>query len=236
MQYLKIDSAKRQNPGSTTPGQFTLQCQATMTGRYALKALYCSVDYENINGHNSKIYFREGGIDKVATLTTGYYTISSLLTEIKSAMDTASGGTNTFTVTRSTLPQRLVISGTSAFELTFGTNTANSSAEILGYPAADTSSATSHTATNIINLASIRSLNFDFNGFSSVSDTTGRSYSLVIPITTNTPGVQYYEPTETFPQVINFDIPTRNLSISVRDDDHNVIPLQSDWFMIIQKC
>ncbi len=238
--YLKIDSADRINPGSTTPANFVINGNIVLHGRYAVKAVYYPTTFFNINTDlNNTIYFTEAGVAKVAVMQPGFYSgFGSLLPAIKSAMDTASAGVNTFTVTQSALTGLISIAAsTVAFQITFGSNQVSAAFEVLGFSKVDTAIALLLTANNYPNLASVRSLNININNIGCVSDMLNSNNSTVcVPILQNPPsGIGYWEPPPTFPQVFQFDTPTRVLKISVLDDKQALLPLQSEWHMIVQK-
>ena len=238
--YLKIDSADRINPGSTTPANFVINGNIVLHGRYTMKAIYYPTTFFNINTNlNNQIYFTEGGVAKIAIIQPGFYSgFDSLLPAVKSAMDTASAGVNTFTVTQSALTGLISIAAsTVAYQLTFGTNQVSAAFEVLGFGKVDTASALLLTATNYPNLATVRSLNININNIGCVSDMLNSNNSTVcVPMLQNPPGgVGYWEPSLAFPQVFQFDTPTRVLKISVLDDKQALLPLQSEWHMIVQK-
>jgi len=108
--------------------------------------------YVIMSGINDKIYFTET-TNWTATLTEGYYTTTTLATEIQTQMNSAYTTDNNFSCSFSTTTYKYTISHSATnFSLTFGTNTTASSAKTLGFEASDTSSTTSHEADNIVNL------------------------------------------------------------------------------------
>ena len=238
--YLKIDSADRINPGSTTPANFVINGNIVLHGRYAVKAVYYPTTFFNINTDlNNIIYFTENGVPKVATIQPGFYSgFGTLLTAVKSAMDTASAGVNTFTVTQSGLTGRISIAAsTTAFQITFNSNQVSAAFEVLGFGKIDTASALLLTAASYPNLSTVRSLNININNIGCVSDLLNDNNSTVcVPILQNLPsGIGYWEPPITFPQVFRFESPTKVLKVSVLDDKQSLLPLQSEWHMMIQR-
>lgn len=239
-QYLKIDSADRINPATTTPANFTISGNVIMEGCYALKAIYYPATFFNINTDlNNKIYFTEAGNAKVATIAAGFYSgFGAFLLAVKAAMDTASAAVNTFTVTQSALTGFItIVASTVPFQLTFGANQSSAASEVLGFVQADTVSAMSLTGVSYPNLSTVRSLNLNINNIGGVSDMLNSSNcTICVPILQNQPGgIGYWEPSENFPQVFKFDSPTKVLRISVLDDRQKVVPLQSEWHMIVEK-
>ncbi len=234
--YIKLDSSQRAYYTTTNAGAFTLTVQRPLKGRWRLCQAYVPVSQFNVGATNNVIYFYENNVAKTATLTPGYYDSNSLLTEVATQMNAASGGYAAYSVTQSALPLRITIASTQPFSLQFQTYTANSAASILGYLPVDTALATSQLATNISNLLSVRSYNISINNQSGFLDATGRLCTFVIPVMSNTGGLAVYEPSITFPQHIDFCQPTATLKIQVTDDNGTPIALSCDFFLILGKC
>jgi len=239
-QYLKIDSADRINPGTTTPANFAISGNVILEGSYALKAIYYPATFFNVNTDlNNKIYFTEGGNAKVATIAPGFYAgFNTFLVAVKTALDAASAAVNTFTVTQSALTGFIsIVASTVSFQLTFGANSSSAASELLGFAQVDTASALTLTGTSYPNLCTVRSLNLNINNIGGVSDMLNSSNcTICVPILQNQPGgIGYWEPSVNFPQVFKFDSPTKVLKIRVLDDRQQVVPLQSEWHMIVEK-
>lgn len=110
-----------------------------------------------VTSSNNKIDFKAagGGPQLTATLTQGYYSLYDLLQEVKKQMQVADS-LHTYTVTvdrtiSSGLQNRVTISTSGAFlSLLFltGTNTAYTSATLLGYTTTDKTGATTYTGQN----------------------------------------------------------------------------------------
>ena len=234
--YMKLDSSQRTYYTTTNAGSFTLTVQRPLKGCWRLCQAYVPISQFNVGSTNNIIYFYENSIAKTATLTPGYYDNNSLLTEVATRLNAASGGFGTYTVTQSALPLRITIASTQPFALQFQTYTANSAANILGYLSVDTALATSQLATNISNLASLRSYNISINNESGFLDAKGRLCTFVIPVMSNTGGLAVYEPSHMFPQLIHFSQSTATLKIQVTDDNGIPIALSCDWYIVLGKC
>lgn len=101
-----------------------------------------------VGATNNKIDFDEGGGELTATLSSGDYSLATLITEIQTQMDTV--GANTYTVTRNTTTESINVASTGNVTLlpATGTNAANSAlVKLLGF-ISDTASGTSHDAEN----------------------------------------------------------------------------------------
>jgi hypothetical protein len=219
---------------TTNAGSFTLQTQRAMQGRYKLCAAYMPVTNYNVSGTNNRIPFFENGAAKVATLTPGYYTSSDLIAQVASQLTAASAGFATYSCVQSALPLRITISSTAPFSLQFGTDSVNSAATILGYLPVDTGTASSQTAPNMCNLASVRSFNIRLNNECQFNDVNGRGCTFVVPILGNSNSVSVYEPSIQFPQTVTFSPAVSVLNISVCDDNGIPLDLSADFYLILQ--
>lgn len=235
--YIMISSSDRINPGTTSPGQFTINSNFVFSKRYLLKSIYYPIAFWNINQTNNRIYFTESATNKIAYIPPGTYSSSTLPAAVAACMTTASGGTNTFTVAQNALSSFLTITAsTVAFSLTFATNQTSSAYQALGFAQVDTASGLVSTGTTFPNLSSLRSMNINISGIGAIVDTKGNSQcTLCVPILSNSPnGLGYYEPPLHFPQIITFNSPTSNLNISVLDNLQNIVQMQADWHMIVE--
>lgn len=236
MSYLKIDSAQRINPTTTSPSQFTIRASNTVfSGRYTLKGIFIPVTFFNVNSTNNLVYFKDFVGEHVAVIPPGYYSPLPFMAAVGVAMTLVGyGGASTFTITRDPVTLYLTTaSSASLFAFTFGTNTANSANMLLGYPQQDTAETSFHTGTQMVNVSQTRSFNISINNYASTMNLNGNGYSFVIPIQVVTPAISYYEPPVNFEQSITIDYPTQTLNIAVYDDNHKLLQCVSDWYMIV---
>jgi hypothetical protein len=234
--FLKLDSSHRINYASTNAGSFNIKLQRPMQGYYKLCSAYMPVTSYNISSTNNRIPFYENGAAKVAVLTPGYYASSDLIAQVATQMTAASSGFATYSATQSALPLRITVTSTQLFMFQFGSVPLNSCAAVLGYLPVDTPSATSQTATNMYNLATIRSFNIQLNSETQFTDVNGRGCTFVVPILGNSGSVSVYEPTKAFPQTVFFTSPTSQLTIQVSDDNGIPLNFSADFYLILKKC
>jgi hypothetical protein len=231
---IRIDSAARDNPLVTSPSQCRIRSSNHIfRGRYGLKLAYIPVTYYSVTATNQMIYFTDS-TPCAATLAAGFYDSSTILVALTTAMNAVSTSA-TYTVTKSTITRNiLVTASTGTFAFNFG-NTLNSGAALIGFPPVDTARASSQLAPSICNLAQIRSFNININNIPGMMDLSSRgNYTFMIPVSVNQLSILVYEP-YTFFQSITFDTPTRDLTITIYDDNHNIITLQDDFFIILQQ-
>lgn len=227
MQYLKINSADRLNPTTTTPALFTINANQPITG-LRLKDIYLPATAFNVASTNNTIYFTDTA-PRIAVITPGYYTNATLFTAISAAMTVASG-VSTYTAQIISLTQNLLVSSTGTFQFTFS-QTTNSMAEILGFSAVDTGVSTAQSGFSPLNLSTTLCYNIDINHSIGTITTTTTSTSFVIPaLQASVPSEFYFQVPLQMPQGIEFQA-TKTLVIGIYDDQHRILNLTSNWYM-----
>jgi hypothetical protein len=224
--YLKLNSIDRENASTTTPGKFRIKMFKPITG-LRLKDIYMPLTAYNVSSTNNTVYFYDTAA-RVAVIPPGYYSYTTLFAALASAMTSAGAGT--YTASLVALSQAISISSTVSFSLTFS-NTVNSMAEILGFPAVNRSAATVQIGASTLNLATPLSYNIDINGATGTLTTTTASTSFVIPVLSNSVPSELYFPVPTqMPQSISFPS-TRTLEIGIYDDSHRLLNIGTNWYM-----
>lgn len=238
MEHIKKTVILRSQDRLTgTSSDFNLELQYALDGSYRVKHVHIPNScYSVQTGINDKIYFYENSTDKVATLTQGFYTSSTISAAVKTAMDTASGGHNTYTVTASSTTDKLTISASNAFYFTFETNTSASARKVLGFDAENTASGTSITSTNVVDL----SLTHMFYIAIKECDNNLRASnaplksSIYVPLTVATNSFESLNYTDLY-QVISFS-PTSELSIAIYNDSNQKISINGiDWSIVLEQ-
>lgn len=229
--------SRDRNSGSSSSFKLSFSGDA-LEGKY--EVMFVNIQntiYTIRSNQNDRIYFNENGSDKTAIITAGYYTQSTLPAAVKSALDTASGGFATFTVTISSTTQKMTISSTQNFSLKFATYTTYSAALTLGYNQSDTSAATSAIANNIINLAEPLSININIkqsniNNFKSPKGSYG---SILVPLDAAFGSFKFLKHNDLI-QYLNFQNRASIIDVEIRDLDGNALDLNgSDWELCIRK-
>lgn len=230
---LLLINSKDRASHSTSSTDFEIELKYPIEGMYQIQSCVIPNTFYNITSLNNVIYFNDGG-SKSATLDPGIYDISDLTAAIKSKMDAAS--TITFTVTLGSTSHKLNINGDSAFTLEFGTQTSNSAASILGYPANDTSSATDQEATNVIDLSVPKSVIIDIEDSYSFETTSGSTGSLYIPLEVNGSDVNIWKSSNAFNLFVKLQRSSK-INVKLRDSQKNPLSLNgADWEIMLQKC
>ena len=139
--YLGTDAPKYTIPAFAYPTGDTLKLLKLAFGQVSSAE---AASFVVSSGVNDKIDFTEdGGGAVAATLAAGSYTSTTFATEVKTKME-AVNGASTYTVSYSTSTKKWTItknSGVFVIKWATGTNTATSARSLLGFTAADTSSA-----------------------------------------------------------------------------------------------
>lgn len=222
MHLTKINSNDR-NSVSDGTHSFTIDLPHQLEGKYQLVEAVVPITFYTVDSYNNTIYFYENSTNKVATIEDGTFDTTTILTAVKSALDTASGGHNTYTVTYTAQTGKLTISASNAFYFTFGDNTSNSAHSVLGFTQQNTSSATSITGDAHVDLTRTKSINILLdNQIEIVEGNGGCTFSL--PITGISGDVLVYSSlSRHIPQCITFNRPTKRLTVRLLDD--NYLPL-----------
>ena len=236
MSLIKIDSVNRLNFNTTTAANFSIRATNTVfQGKYELKSVLIPITFFNIGQYNNLINFTDLAGSHTAVITPGFYTTATYIAAIGSSMTAVAGG-SIYTAILNAIPQCLTItSSSSAFTLTFGTNQTNSSSTAMGFSAQNTGSAFSQTGSGLVNVSQTRSFNISINNCVNISNLNGAGYSFIIPVTGFTPSIQLYEPSTNFKQSFNIDSPCQTLNIAVYDDNHRLLTMYSDFYMILEQ-
>lgn len=208
-----------------------------INGQYKLLSFSFTNNLFNVNETNNKIYFREGVSDLVATLTNGYYDITSLKDNISSAMNNVATGTISVSIDTDTNKYTITNPFATNFYFTFGTNTSNSSRKLLGFNENNGTHSTSHTSNIPVDL------NLHQNIFIKISEdnkkyVVGENYfntSLIISGTASFGETLRYINDDNYNQYINIKN-TKQIHILIHDKDYNTLNLNSEYSLILQKC
>jgi hypothetical protein len=178
--------------------------------------------YNVVTGVNDRLDFNDGIANLAALISPGAYSITTLMSTIATAMTAASAswGNVTFTGSFNTTTLKCSISAATNFslKLSTGSNSSRSIGSTIGFPASDTSAATSQTASNIPILSKPFLLYLYIPELGrSFQTTCGDSATFVVPITENssTGGMVFYNNGD-FPQELNFTQPTTIHAITVQ--------------------
>lgn len=150
--YIINSSHKSQvendNEFSVKPHQFN------KINSFTIKEILIPHTYYNINSTNNQINIFKAGdtLNRLATLTNGNYTVTTLAAELKSKLDALAGPPCTWTIQFNSTTAKFtflssvdtVIRGGSALTSIF---------KIIGFSLNDTASSQSHTGDNIANLS-----------------------------------------------------------------------------------
>ena len=225
---LYLDSNNSSN------GRYTLD--KPIEGRWKLLSLAFTNNIYNVNESNNKIYFMEDGQARVATLTNGYDDATDLKTDIANAMNNVASAT--ITVTYDDTANKFTINSTAGICFTFGTNTENTAAKILGFNEIDgTTYETSHTSDNPIDLNTYKEIfvNIEENKEREIFGVNYFHSSLFIFGDGGIGELVRYNYKDFAQQYMTFER-TKHLTIGIHDLNENEIKLNSDYTMILEKC
>lgn len=228
--------SRDRNDGGTS-SNFEMKLQYCLNGAYRVKNVQMSNSVYSVrSGINDKIYFYENSTSKSATIVAGQYTSSTITTAIKTVMDTASGGHNTYTVSFDSATQKITFSASNAFYFEFATNTSASARRILGFNAEDTASGTSITSTNAIDLSGTHGVYIAIRQADHNLRTTSEKLksSIYVPFGVSSNSFQNQWMGD-INQIVEFDS-VSDLSVKLHDDNGEDLSLHGiEWTLMLQK-
>ena len=80
---------------------------------------YYNARSSGVDANNTFIFSENGGTTTTATITAGYYTSTTIITALQTAMNTASPNHYTYTITYSTTTGLITISSTGNFKIMY---------------------------------------------------------------------------------------------------------------------
>lgn len=231
-----LDSRERNNAANDPSDATYYFTDPLPAGRYLIRSFLLANTFYNVDSTNNIIYFNENSTNKTATITAGYYTSSTFPAAVKTAMDTASGGYNTFTVTLDSATKKVTIAAGNAFSFKFATNlnTGLGAQDLIGVGPLDTSAVTSYTCTRVMNLADPMAVLVQIDP---VSDNIRSMYGsasgcIYIPIVKPWGDIVEINDTTEYPQSITLPNQTSKLKVTFRDSKGRVRSLVGGRYYI----
>lgn len=227
MAILFLDSKKASN------NKFKLD--ESISGIYKLLSFTFTNNIFNINDTNNKVYWNENSIDKISTLTNGFYEATDLNSHISTILN--QDGSGTITSSFNDINSKFTITNTLNMYFTFGSNTTNSASKLLGFNDTDGSASTSITSDNCIDLNTYKNIWIDLtqNNNRNINGIDYFNTSLFITGLGNYGEIMRYIKNDYFDQYIKLQN-TKLLELSFHDNNHKDIELNSDYEIILQKC
>lgn len=147
-------NSKNRKANSASTSDFLIKLQSPLeAGEYYMAGAQLPNVIYTVNSADdtNKITFYENSTAKTASITPGHYTESSFPAAVKAALDAASSGFATFTVTISSSTKKMTVASTQNFGLRFAD--AEGASRRMGFARADTATdANSHVASGVIQL------------------------------------------------------------------------------------
>lgn len=221
---------------SASSSSFQVFSPKPLYGKYMASYIQIPAGVYPISTINNVIYFNEpaGGGALSCQIPVGNYAIGTLATAIGTAMTTASAAYNTYTCTGSALTGKLTTTATNNWYFQWSLTT-NSAARAMGYsPGSNTTSATSSTSPNLVDLGIPAALNLSItestqDGYRS---TAGLYGGLWIPYNESL-GYYLSMPADTLPQIVSFASPTNGLTIQVQNESGGLVSLNGMEFRFL---
>ena len=229
---LYLDSSKATNH------RFNLD--EKINGKWKFLSFTATNNIFNVTETNNKIYISElPGIHDdpnsyTATLTIGNYDITDLKTEIQTAVNNVIEGT--FTVTLDENTNKFEFTSTTQFNFEFGTYTTNSARKLLGMNTTDKTESYTHTSDVPVDINTYRDIfiNISQNDDRNVVGTEFFNTSIIINGYGNFGEVLRYVNVDNFDQFVKFRN-TKSIDVRIHDLNNNVVNLNSDYSIILEK-
>jgi hypothetical protein len=175
------------------------------------------------------INFNENSTNKTATVTPGYYSGTALAQKVQDALNSASGGYNTYAVTYDSSTFLMTVSATQPFSLLWASQPSLNIQ--CGFAKTNTTAGTSVTSTQACQLNLPLAANISIRELDSVVYTGSimLGSTFILPLSSGSSYLNSYEPqnrliNRTMPRVFN------RFYIRLTDMDGNVLDLgNSDW-------
>lgn len=224
---------KSSDRNSGNSADFKIASTELLQGTYLVKHVMIPNTVNNVNAANNYFTLTDNGTTKDVYVPVGNYTVNTLLPAIQTAMNTASGGYNTYTLTIGSTNSLLSCSATNPFTVTPIT-----AQRMLGITGA-TPLASTFTSTYIVQVAYPNSLGIVIEGSSTdnvQNIKTGATCTIYVPMN-RTYGYYKTLDTEELEQRIYFNHATRMLRIRIVDTTTNgsVSLNGGDFEMILTK-
>ena len=213
--------------------KFTLDKR--IQGLYQLRSFVATNNIYNVNDNNNKVYVNENGENATITLTNGYYDSTDLKTHLSDKLNQTLSGT--VSVTFDDNLYKFTITNTNAFRFMFGTNTTNSARKLLGFNQTDgLPSVLTQTSDVPIDLNPYKNI------FITITEDDNRNVegidffncSLIVNGLFDFGAILRYVDVDNFVQTLKFKN-TKNLKVLFHDASNNVIDLNSEYQIILQK-
>lgn len=229
---ILINTANRENFETTNAGDCRLVLSSTLSqGRYAVVGGQIqNTVYTVTSALNTLVYVDNSAATRTVTITAGYYTGATLISALKTAMDTASNP-QTFTLTLDTATQKITFTSASNFSITYASSTI---APIIGLRA-DKATGTSAVMDTTINLT------HSFNGaFIEISEAQDKGndlknnvqWSLYYPMSVGS-GSLLVLGSEEVPQILTFSTQIGTFTIRVRNQRGTVVDMNGGELQLL---
>lgn len=193
---------------------------------------------------NHQLTFLESGqSDSTITIADGQYGISSLCLAIKTAMDTASPSSQSYTVTYDSNTMKVNILASTTAIILYGSDSAKTTdlEQQIGF-LLETASQLSNTSTNVPKILSpeylLLTVDFIQDNINTLDSNKNASFVISSNLNANSDiggSVLHLTAENSFNQVIkHLDLNLQHFRVTIRDEQNNILELNGcDWSMIL---
>ena len=215
------------NNRSTSNPQYYIQKPIDNITSYAFNSFNGVNNFNVIDSRNNTLQFSETDTSstvRVVSIPTGNYTLTELETAIKTGMDSA--GTATYTISHSSLTNKITIAGTKDFKILSANNDIYYE---IGF-VVSTAFAASQIASNIYDLSGLKQIILVSSNFGNDNSILiGSNYTVLGQISVSTPflGVISYDANSEFIDCQISEL--SNLSFFMLDERMRILTCTSEW-------
>jgi hypothetical protein len=235
--YLYIDS-KNRTTGTSSNFIINLQTPLTNLNEVLLMGVSIPISASNVSSTNNLFNFSTSSTAYVATVASGIYDVNSIINAVVNAINATTYG-GTVSMTYNPASYVYTITSTIPISLTFGTNTTNSIANLLGFSPINTTLGTVQTATNISNLSIPPAFFLNIQELpNSILTSTGYAGTFIVFVTVNSGYINFNFEASQFKQKVNCNRSNIISRFSIQLLDPRTMDVYNlnggEWVMMLQ--
>ena len=233
MNTIVIDSSRRTS-NYPSNNQWTYKLDESFKNIKSFKLNGCMIPNTQylINSNNNSLVVTHLATDYTFTLTNGFYTPSTLATELQTQLNTNAFGA-TFTVTQSTVTNKYRLQCTASIIYKFASNTILG--KILGFGSSDTASTADVYSTNVYNLGGVKYYRLEIEEANNqiVTNISTSKNQFIIPNNVNSGEYNYITNSNNIINNIeNLQKDILKFTIKLYDDEDNFVDLNGADYLL----
>ncbi len=239
---ISVDTSDRIDTSTFNPCRITIGDQLPGFDKLSLLSASIPVNWDIINSTNNQLTIEEQVPNNIFTVTIapGNYTASGLAAQLQATLNASSPGAFTYTVGYNNITNKITISCTNTYRIRGDLNTTTSIAPLIGFTLSATTYAITQTSTYKVDIGPPRQIFIrvkSVGGNLYTSNETNRGNTFVVPLNAGAYQVSLYEALNAFEQSTDVtpgaSRALRNMEISLHFNNGNIIPIESNWSIVM---